>query len=68
MEMSYYMGPEIGIVGLIIYFVPTLIALFRRHDNGFPIFLTNLLFGWTFIGWIIAFIWSFTAIRRRVRN
>ena len=63
----FYVGPEIGIVALILLFLPTLIALLRGHDNSFAIFLTNLLLGWTGIGWIIALIWSFTAIRKRVR-
>jgi len=64
----YYMGLEAAIVGLILGFLPTIIALLRGHDNTFAIFLTNLLLGWTGIGWIIALIWSFTAIRRRVRT
>jgi len=68
MEMHYYMGPEIGIVGLLLYFLPTVIGMFRGHDNTFAIFLTNLIFGWTGIGWFVALIWSFTAIRRRVRD
>ncbi|SDL97920.1 Superinfection immunity protein [Maricaulis salignorans] len=62
------MGPEGAIAFLIIGFMPTLIALLRGHDNSFAIFLTNLLLGWTGIGWLVALIWSFTAIRRRVRN
>ena len=60
-------GMEAGILALLLMFLPTLIALIRGHDNTFAIFLTNLLLGWTVIGWIIALIWSFTAIRRRVR-
>lgn len=44
----------------------TSIALVRGHHNGFAIFLTNLLLGWTVIGWVVAFIWSCTAIERRV--
>lgn len=60
-------GMEAGILALILMFLPTLIALIRGHDNSFAIFLTNLLLGWTVIGWLVALIWSFTAIRRRVR-
>ncbi|BDW99457.1 superinfection immunity protein [Maricaulis maris] len=63
----YVMGGEVAVIGLLAYFIPTLIALLRGHDNTFAIFLTNLLLGWTMIGWIVALIWSFTAIRRRVR-
>ncbi|WP_339739747.1 superinfection immunity protein [uncultured Maricaulis sp.] len=67
--MEYHlMGPEGAIAFLIIGFMPTLIALLRGHDNSFAIFLTNLLLGWTGIGWLVALIWSFTAIRRRVRD
>lgn len=43
---------------LIIYFLPTLIARKRFHRNMTPIFLTNLFFGWTGLGWFIALIWS----------
>ncbi|MEO1038003.1 MAG: superinfection immunity protein [Pseudomonadota bacterium] len=58
---------EIIVLAVLLHFLPTLIALLRGHHNGFAIFLTNLLLGWTVIGWIVALIWSFTAIERRVR-
>lgn len=41
-----------------LYFAPFLIALLRRHRNTVSILLTNLLLGWTGIGWIVALIWS----------
>jgi hypothetical protein len=40
------------------YSLPGYIALNRRHKNAMPIFLTNVLFGWTGIGWIGCLIWS----------
>lgn len=49
---------SLGLIAL--YFVPTIIAVARSHGNAVPIFLTNLLLGWTAIGWVIALIWSFT--------
>lgn len=55
------------IFATLLYFLPTLIALLRGHHNGFAIFLTNVLLGWTLIGWIVALIWSTTASQRRVR-
>ena len=67
MEIVMFSGVETGIVALVVFFLPALIALLRGHDNTFAIFLTNLLLGWTGIGWVVALIWSFTAIRRRVR-
>jgi hypothetical protein len=45
---------------LIFYFTPAIIASVRDHRNAVPIFLTNLLAGWTVFGWIFAFIWAFT--------
>lgn len=44
----------------ILYFVPTVIAIFRSHRNCVPVFLLNLLLGWTFIGWVCSLVWSFT--------
>lgn len=58
---------DVLILLALLHFLPTLIALLRGHHNGFAIFLTNLLLGWTVIGWIIALIWSFTAVARPVR-
>ena len=45
---------------LALYFVPTGVAYFREHKQTLAIFLTNLLTGWTFIGWVIAIIWAAT--------
>lgn len=55
---------DIALVPLLLYFLPWLIALVRGHHNAGAIFLLNLLLGWTVIGWLVAFIWSFTSVRR----
>ncbi len=47
-----------------LYFLPSLISDWRGHDSKFAIFLVNLLFGWTFIGWFIALIFAFTGRSR----
>jgi hypothetical protein len=49
---------------LVVYLLPTGVAVLRGHPNRFPIFLLNLLLGWSFVAWVIALVWSFTAIRR----
>lgn len=41
-----------------LYFLPFLIASLRQHKNILAIFLLNLAFGWTFLGWIATLIWS----------
>lgn len=45
-----------GLVGVGIYFLPSLIAVARQTHNTTGIFLLNLFLGWTGIGWIIALI------------
>lgn len=50
------------------YFIPTMVAFNRMHPNRLAIFMTNLLLGWVVIGWIIALIWSTTAINSRVQG
>lgn len=56
---------EFAVIPLLLYFAPTLVAMVRGHHNAFAIFLTNLLLGWSVIGWFVALIWSFTATGRR---
>lgn len=46
------------LLGVLIYFLPTVIAVARSHSSGGVIFILNLLLGWTFIVWIIVAIWS----------
>ena len=49
----------IGILSAaLIYFIPALIAKRRQIENLEAIFLVNLVFGWTVLGWIGALIWS----------
>ncbi len=49
----------IGIL-FFVYLLPSVIAVLQKHRNAPAIAVTNVLFGWTFIGWGIALIWSFT--------
>ena len=58
----------ISIISLIFYFVPSIVAYSRKHQNFIPILLLNIFIGWTFIGWVIALIWSFTHQDRRSEN
>ncbi len=57
MVLGFFLFPVI-IIGLVIYFVPTIIALARHHRNALAIFLLNFFAGWSFLGWIAALIWS----------
>ena len=46
------------------YLLPGIVASLRKHHNAGAIWLTALLTGWTGFGWVVALIWSATAVRR----
>ena len=48
-------------LGIVAYFIPGIIAAVRRHRKTTSIFLVNLFFGWSVLGWIIALLWAFRA-------
>ena len=47
-----------------LYFIPFAIAHARRHKYTKTVFLLNLLFGWTGLGWIVLVVWAFTGEKR----
>jgi Superinfection immunity protein len=49
---------------VVLYFLPTLIG--RHKQDAFGIFLLNLLFGWTVIGWVVALVWACSAEYRPI--
>jgi RsiW-degrading membrane proteinase PrsW (M82 family) len=48
------------LVSIVVYFLPTIIALLRKKQNPLVVVLINIFLGWTFIGWIVALVMSFT--------
>ncbi len=63
--IAYYvligiLGLTFYALGVAFYFVPSLVAMYRRHRSVVAIFIFNLLLGWTFIAWAIALAWAFT--------
>jgi hypothetical protein len=55
---SPFVGFPFGLIGLGIYFLPTIFAAVRRSRHLVGIILLNVLAGWTFVGWVIALVWS----------
>ncbi len=53
--------------GLILYFLPTLIAVLRGHPQKVPIFILDLLACWTMVGWVVAIVWSCTKFEGNAR-
>jgi hypothetical protein len=48
-------------LGILAYFIPGIIAIARHRRQAVFIFLVNLFFGWSVVGWIIALLWAFRA-------
>lgn len=47
-------------IGVLLYFLPTIIGFARKKRNAPAIFILNFFGGWSGIGWIIAIVWAFT--------
>jgi uncharacterized protein YqhQ len=48
------------VFGCVVWILPGVIASMRKHHNQGAIWALTILGGWTFIGWVIAFVWAFT--------
>jgi hypothetical protein len=59
--METIAGFGIIIVIAVAYFIPAMIAGVRGHNNTVAIFAFNLFLGWSFIGWVFAFVWALTS-------
>ena len=44
--------------GMLMYFLPTIIAVARSKRDVIAILVLNFFLGWTCIGWIIALVWA----------
>lgn len=53
-----YWGLPFSILGLALYFLPTIIAAIRRCNGILGIVLVNIFTGWTFVGWVVSLVWS----------
>ncbi|MGY6663391.1 MAG: type VI secretion system-associated protein TagO [Glycocaulis sp.] len=51
------------VIALGLYFLPAFVAAGRQHHDAGAVFVLNLLLGWTLLGWVIALVWSLTAVR-----
>lgn len=47
------------IVGILVYFLPSVIAHQRKHKKFTAILILNIFLGWTIIGWVGTLIWAF---------
>lgn len=57
-EPSLMPGFLVAMAVFILYWLPAANAYSKHRKQRTAILLTNLLTGWTGIGWIVAMIWS----------
>lgn len=48
---------------ILIYFFPFIIARDRKHPNQASIFVVNIFFGWTLLGWVLALVWAVSSFK-----
>jgi hypothetical protein len=51
-------GAGLLVLGLLVYFVPTLVARRLQRRQTAAIFILNLFLGWTFLFWVLALVWA----------
>ena len=59
-------GGGVILLLLILYFLPSIIAMVKSKSNTAAILVLNLFLGWTIIGWIVALVWAVSA--NNIRN
>lgn len=52
------MGFILIAMGIVLYFLPWMIAANRGHHNAGAIAALNFFLGWSVIGWVIALVWA----------
>ncbi|GAA4274832.1 superinfection immunity protein [Aquimarina gracilis] len=49
------------VVGVVAYFIPSIIALLRMKKNLIAIIALNFFLGWSLIGWVVSLVWSLSS-------
>ena len=62
--------PELAILVTVmmiipLYFLPSMIAIARKHRALWGIIIVNALTAWTFAGWVICMVWAIFGSSRR---
>lgn len=61
--MSEPSGTELLLLAALtlpLYFLPAIVAVFRKHHAVIGIAIVNFLVGWTGLGWLICLVWAFS--------
>ena len=54
----FFFLPHFFGFGMLMYFLPTLLAFGRNKRDAGAILVLNFFLGWTFIGWIVSLVWA----------
>ncbi|MDW7709481.1 MAG: superinfection immunity protein [Deferrisomatales bacterium] len=65
--MSFPVKLVLVLLAVVLYFLPSYLAMERQHHLRRLICAINILLGWTLVGWVVALAISLTAVRRRVQ-
>ena len=65
---SYWFGMSVLVLLVGGYLLPSIVAWSRDHPNGTAIFVLNVLGGWSFVGWLIALVWSLSTFGVAVKR
>ena len=66
--LYYVVSALLFFILAVIYFVPTWIALARRHRSAVGVLMVNIFTAWTVLGWIFALFWALTGERTAQLN
>ena len=56
------------IIGIVFYFIPSMVAFGRDKSSKGIILVLNILLGWTLIGWIFLLVWAFSIDTQLLQN
>jgi hypothetical protein len=58
-QAGIVLGGLIGLaIGLLIYFLPSIVAGGNKHPSMASILVINLFLGWTLVGWVVCLAWA----------
>lgn len=53
-----FLGLILIAVAIYLYFIPAIYASRKNRRDTMPIFVLNVLLGWTLVGWVVALVWA----------
>ena len=48
----------LGLIVLLLYFLPSIVAIRRHMRSALGVMVVNFFLGWTLIGWVVALAWA----------